>query len=204
DKLPSEFVYEAGSLRVTNAAGTTAAASDDNVKDNTVTLSNLGTLKGGQSLTVSFKVKVSETAKGKINNVALVEGNEPGKPDPTDPTKPVEPGKPVEPKEPEVPVTVPDNPKAGRLDATKSVFDAKGTNIDDKVVQPGDVIEYRVTVRNPLAADTQVDNVKVTDKLPSEFVYEAGSLRVTNAAGTTAAASDDNVKDNTVTLSNLG
>ncbi|MFG5486007.1 LPXTG cell wall anchor domain-containing protein, partial [Enterococcus faecalis] len=59
----------------------------------TLATGDLGSLKGGEGVTVSFKVKVTEKATGTVTNVATVDGNVPPT-TPGQPDIPLTPGKP--------------------------------------------------------------------------------------------------------------
>ncbi len=59
--------------------------------------------------------------------------------------------------------------------------------VDQQRAEIGDVVTYRIEVRNPTAAN--VTNVIVRDRLPDSFHYVANTARLTNAAG-----SDQNIE----------
>ncbi|EUJ39325.1 isopeptide-forming domain-containing fimbrial protein, partial [Brochothrix campestris] len=112
DAIPAGLVYQRGSLKVTGVDGKEKALTDDVVTGQKLATGDLGSLKGGESLFISFKVKVSAEAKGKVVNVATVDGNVPP-PTPGEPDVPLVPEKPttdINVPEIEVPNTPPNKP----------------------------------------------------------------------------------------------
>ena len=93
DEIPAGLSYQAGSLKVTMPDGSTKGLSDEQVNGQTLATEDLGSLKGGEGVTVSFKVKVTEKATGTVTNVATVDGNVPPT-TPGQPDIPLTPGKP--------------------------------------------------------------------------------------------------------------
>ncbi|MGL9999074.1 isopeptide-forming domain-containing fimbrial protein [Enterococcus sp. DIV1444a] len=331
DSIPADLMYEAGSLKVTLPDGTEKALPDDQVKGQELVTENLGSLKGQESLVISFKVKVAKEASGQRVNIATVEGTTP------DPNKPGEPNVPVTPEKPTTKITVPsqiigekfvddvhanqknvgdkltyrlvykhvkdtgqwegvikdtlpanvryqagstkvdgkevadtvwnkqeltipnvslnnekdevvvtfevvleasavdttiknqatakptDNPNypnqpevptnevttkvvpsPGKLEAAKEVFNQEGQSINGRNVTVGSVIEYRITAKNPEARHTIVNNVVVKDSIPTDLLYEKGSLKVTLPDGTEKALGDKQVQGQELVTEKLG
>ncbi|MDB1624833.1 LPXTG cell wall anchor domain-containing protein, partial [Enterococcus faecalis] len=90
---------QAGSLKVTMPDGSTKTLSDEQVNGQMLATGYLGSLKGGEGVTVSFKVKVTEKATGTVTNVATVDGNVP-------PPTPGEPDIPLTPEKPRVVINI--------------------------------------------------------------------------------------------------
>ncbi|MGY3749927.1 DUF11 domain-containing protein [Vagococcus acidifermentans] len=106
DTIPANLSYQANSLKVTYPDGKTADLADASVTGQQLTTVNLGSLKGQESLTVSFKVKVNPEAKGSLVNVANVTGTTP-------PVTPGAPEEPLTPTDPSTEVEVPGGVTAG-------------------------------------------------------------------------------------------
>ncbi|HCW52301.1 MAG TPA: hypothetical protein DG753_00860 [Clostridium sp.] len=112
DEIPAGLSYQAGSLKVTMPDGSTKPLSDEQVNGQTLATGDLGSLKGGEGVTISFKVKVKEKATGTVTNVATVNGNVPQK-TPGEPDIPLTPEKPrvltnvSKKKEPSTPLSIP-------------------------------------------------------------------------------------------------
>ena len=78
------------------------------------------------------------------------------------------------------------------LRITKKIRDKYGNDIYNGVVQPGDTLEYIVTVKN-IGADTSF-NTYVYDTIGNNITYLPGSLKITegaNAGSLTDASGDD-------------
>ncbi|MDV2933833.1 LPXTG cell wall anchor domain-containing protein [Enterococcus faecalis] len=335
DDIPKDLIYESGSLKVTLPTGEEKSLPDEQVNGQVVTTENLGSLRGQESLIVSFRVKVATQATGERTNIATVEGTVPTK-DPNDPSKqgeetPVTPEKPStkievpaaitgekfvngakqtqgnvgeqltyrlvyshvkdtgewrgtikdtlpsnvtyqsgttkvngkvqeddvwnkgqliipsvvlnneqdrieiefqviieasglntkienqgtaspdkDPKDPNTPKEVPTDkvttdvvPGAGKIETTKGVYKNKEA-VDGKTVNVGDVLEYQIHVKNTEAAQTIVNNIRVTDDIPKDLIYESGSLKVTLPTGEEKSLSDEQVNGQVVTTENLG
>ncbi|MGM0007299.1 hypothetical protein IGL46_001400 [Enterococcus sp. DIV1347a] len=332
DSIPADLIYEKGNLKVTFPDGTEKALSDEQVKGQELVTENLGSLKGQESLVISFKVKVDKKASGERVNIATVEGTRPPL-DPNDPNeRPLRPEKPTtkvnvpseieavktvdgvtsnqarvgdklvyrievghkentgewtgswqgeiqdilsehvtyvpsstkvngkamedeklwqnaqltvsditlnndapkivvefevtvnesglgkkivnvgkaisnDPNTPDIetpPVETEILPSPGRLEAVKGVFNQQGEAIDGQGIKVNDVIEYRITAKNPEAAHTIVNNVVIKDSIPADLIYEVGSLKVTLPDGTEKFLLDDQVKGQELVTENLG
>ena len=122
------------------------SVSDKGQVDLANNVSWLITVKGESEYTVKVKVKVLGKALDTLVNQAevIIEDN----------------------KQPTNEVI---NPVVKLIEPKKSVHDFKGVDINGKAVNEGDVIEYRVEVKNPYSQEKQVS---VFDKLPKglEFV----------------------------------
>ncbi|NSN40955.1 isopeptide-forming domain-containing fimbrial protein, partial [Enterococcus faecalis] len=163
DEIPAGLSYQAGSLKVTMPDGSTKTLSDEQVNGQTLATGDLGSLKGGEGITVSFKVKVTEKATGTVTNVATVDGNVP-------PETPGEPDKPTTPETPEVPVGVP-----GEVTGEKLV---NGQSSSTSYV--GDVVTY--TIRLNHTKGTGEWTGSITDKLPENMSYQVGTTTFNGTA----------------------
>lgn|GEM_PF-6688816 len=77
DAIPNGLSYETGTLMITYPDGTTKDLPDNQVNGQQLTTENIGNLKGGETATVSFKVKVNERATGILKNIAMIKGTIP-------------------------------------------------------------------------------------------------------------------------------
>ncbi|GIM93546.1 Ig-like domain-containing protein [Paractinoplanes toevensis] len=75
------------------------------------------------------------------------------------------------------------------LYAPKITTTVTGTDVNGNDLLPGDVIEYRIAVRND-GSDT-ADNLLLSDAVPPHTTYVPGSLTVQGAAVTDATGDDD-------------
>ena len=86
------------------------------------------------------------------------------------------------------------DPNAPNLTLVKAVRDLNGNDIAGGTAQPGQTIEYTLTLRN--AGPTPVANTFIAEYLPPNVSYVAGSTRITagpNAGAKTDARGDDQV-----------
>ncbi|MCH1672738.1 isopeptide-forming domain-containing fimbrial protein, partial [Enterococcus faecalis] len=180
DEIPAGLSYQAGSLKVTMPDGSTKTLSDEQVNGQSLATGDLGSLKGGEGVTVSFKVKVTEKATGTIKNIAKVDGNVP-------PETPGEPDKPITPETPEVPVGVP-----GEVTGEKLV---NGQSSSTSYV--GDVVTY--TIRLNHTKGTGEWTGSITDKLPENMSYQVG----TTTFNGTAVKDADVWKEGTLAVPNV-
>ncbi|MDR0921974.1 MAG: DUF11 domain-containing protein [Lactobacillales bacterium] len=117
-------------------------------------------LEGGEEVTVTFQVKVLESALNTIvKNTALTYE------DPEDPTP-----------TPEVPSEI--VPSAGKLETSKNAYSLDGELLTDKTVYVGEVFEYRIEARNVADPTTIVKGVIIHDTLPKGLVYIPETLQL--------------------------
>ncbi len=86
------------------------------------------------------------------------------------------------------------DPNPPNLTLVKAVRDLNGNDIAGGTVQPGQTIEYTLTLRN--AGTTPVNNTFIAEYLPANITYVANSTRITagpNAGAKTDARGDDQV-----------
>ena len=158
DKLPAELEYVAGTLKVNGVSVTDSADGDRGEYTNGTVKGSFGTVTDTAWHTLVFQAKIMKGQHGDIiKNVGEVSGsnlNVPSRPSEeitiNDPTS-------VDP----IPV----------MESGKEVKDLNGGTI-----QVGDVIEYTIRTRN--TTPNTVKNLKISDELPSELKYVAGSLKV--------------------------
>ncbi|WP_307893403.1 isopeptide-forming domain-containing fimbrial protein [Bacillus swezeyi] len=150
DELPAGLTYVEGSLKASNGG---------EVKfENGKIAANFGDVTDTEWRTVTFQAKVESGYAGKtIKNVAAVDG---GNVD--DPDKPGTDIK-VDPKDPKL-----ESKKiAKNLDAEKDKYEA------------GDTVVYTIKTRNTVT-DSRVENLTISDELPSGLTYVEGSLKVSH------------------------
>ncbi|GIN94131.1 cell surface protein [Siminovitchia terrae] len=173
DTIPSGLSYVAGSLEV-DGQSVTDEKDDDagHVVDGKVT-GNFGDVTDTKERTVSFLVTVDKGQSGKdIKNIAVVGGE-----NTEDPDEPEEEVK-IYPREPKL-----DSKKSSKLEKK-----AEG-NTDAKNPEVGDTIRYTITTKNTIE-DSLVENLVITDMIPSGLSYVAGSLEV-DGQSVTDAKDDD-------------
>ncbi len=173
DTIPSGLSYVAGSLEV-DGEKVTDAKDDDagHVVDGKVT-GSFGNVTDTKDHTVTFLVTVDKGQSGKdIKNIAIVGGENTG--DPDEPEEEVK----IYPREPKL-----DSKKSSKLEKK-----AEG-NTDAKNPEVGDTIRYTITTKNTIE-DSLVENLVITDTIPSGLSYVAGSLEV-DGKQVTDAKDDD-------------
>ncbi|MBD8006103.1 isopeptide-forming domain-containing fimbrial protein [Bacillus norwichensis] len=165
DTLPAGLELIADSLKASHG-GTVEE------KDGVITAS-FGDVKDTEWRIVTFKAKIKSGQSGKdIKNTAKVTVDE------------IE-----EPEEPTTTVKV--DPKAPKLDSKKSSKLEKKAegNTDAKNPEVGDTIRYTITTKNTIE-DSLVENLVITDTIPSGLSYVAGSLEVDGKQVTDAKDED--------------
>ncbi|HAP2864805.1 TPA: isopeptide-forming domain-containing fimbrial protein [Enterococcus faecalis] len=184
DLLSEHVSYVKGSTKIDGQAIDDAQLWDNaQLKVADITLNN-----SKPKMIVEFEVTINESGLGKkIINVGKAISTDSDTPDIETP-----------------PVETDVLPSPGRIEATKAVFNQAGTAIDGKAVKVNDVIEYRITAKNPEAPHTIVNNVVIKDSIPADLIYEKGSLKVTLPDGKEKALTDDQVKGQEVVTENLG
>ncbi|MGX7418679.1 isopeptide-forming domain-containing fimbrial protein [Carnobacterium gallinarum] len=157
DTIPTGLIYQAGSLSVD---GTPITNGDSNVTGQDLSV-NIGTLQEGQSKTLSFMVKVTETTKNGSKNTATTTGTV--TPDPNKPTE--------ETKLPPVNSNTVVSNRAPDPEFKKTISKSKAVK--------GDELTYKLVLTNGTAEYTGdlLDGV-VKDSLPAEVVYKAGTTKV--------------------------
>ncbi|WP_217451429.1 isopeptide-forming domain-containing fimbrial protein [Metabacillus niabensis] len=151
------------------------------------------TLQAGETATITFQVKVLESAVSTtVENIATAY-------DPDQPLDPDEPG-----KDPSNPITTPPAetevvPGAGELSSAKAVFNREGEAIEGQKVKVGDQLTYKITAENIKAATTIINNVKVVDNIPEGLSYVPGTLTVNGEA-----KDDSAVNRQVVTVADIG
>jgi len=123
DNIPEGLSYVPGTLTVNGEA-----KDDSAVNGQVVTVTDIGSLKGGEKVEVAFTVTVTEDATGEITNIATVEGTVPGEiPGGSEqPTKPLNSGS-----------------------KTKLPADITLSKVVDKeTVRVGDIVTYTIEAKN--------------------------------------------------------
>ncbi|MGX7418610.1 isopeptide-forming domain-containing fimbrial protein [Carnobacterium gallinarum] len=150
DKLPKGLTYVEGSV---SSEGADPKPTSLTVKDG-VLIAEYSTIRDTKTRSIKFRVTVNQDAVAKtpIINQATIDDH-------------INP-----PDEPEVPVIPVDPlivPTIGNLETEKLV--------DKKTAKIGDVVTYRITVKNTIVNST-LKQVSISDTLPAEVTYVEGSL----------------------------
>ncbi|WP_174879675.1 isopeptide-forming domain-containing fimbrial protein, partial [Metabacillus niabensis] len=188
DPLPANVELVSGSTTLNGAA----LADEDVWSEGQLAVSPV-TVKAGETATITFQVKVLESAlNSTVENIATAY-------DPDQPLDPDEPG-----KDPENPITTPPTEtevvsSAGELSSAKAVFNSEGKAIDGQKVKVGDQLTYKITTENIKDATTIVNNVKVVDDIPAGLSYVPGTLTVNGEA-----KDDSAVNGQVVTVDDIG
>ncbi|MDL2211817.1 DUF11 domain-containing protein [Erysipelotrichaceae bacterium OttesenSCG-928-M19] len=171
DTIPEGLTYVAGTLELINADGTTSKLDDSNVSGQNISV-NVGTLKGLETVKLSFEVVVDEGKEGAMVNIASVTGE-----DPIEET--------VEDDSEEVTITsiIP------ILTATKVVADASG----DGIVENGEGFTYNIYVKN--IGQGTAKNVVITDLLNDTELTDSTIKSITVYKDDVEVASDIAIKD---------
>ncbi|NRG34245.1 isopeptide-forming domain-containing fimbrial protein, partial [Niallia circulans] len=178
DKLPANVELVSGSTELDGKA----LADKDVWNEGQLTVTPV-TVKAGDKATITFQVKVLESALNTtVENIAT--GH-----DPDQPNDPIE----TPPTETEV------VPSAGKLSSKKAVFNADGEAIDGQKVKVGDQLTYKITAENIKEATTIINNVKVIDDIPEGLSYVPGTLTVNGEA-----KDDSAVNGQVVTVDDIG
>ncbi|MGC6770175.1 isopeptide-forming domain-containing fimbrial protein, partial [Enterococcus sp. LJL51] len=149
DAIPEGLIYQAGSLAVDGTA-----YPDSHIQGQNLSI-NVGTLLENETKTITFKVKVTATAKGEITNIADVTGK----------------------------VTYPDGTEGDSTDDDEVLnYRAPNPTIEKTVVTPangivmnGDEVTYRLVVTNGDANTGTMTNGVVTDSLPAGLKHVANT-----------------------------
>ncbi|GIN87120.1 hypothetical protein J6TS2_35060 [Heyndrickxia sporothermodurans] len=150
DELPTGLEYVEGSLKVSHEG-------KGEFKDGKIT-ANFGDVKDTEWRTVTFGATIKSGQSGnKIKNVATVGGDNIEEPD-----------------KPENETTV--DPKDPKLESKKIAVNAEEGKEKFEV---GDTIVYTIKTRNSVT-DSLVENLKITDELPTGLEYVEGSLKVSH------------------------
>ncbi|WP_179190498.1 isopeptide-forming domain-containing fimbrial protein [Candidatus Enterococcus mansonii] len=120
-------------------------------------------IPAGETRIITFKVRVSEDAKGKINNTATVIGEDKDKNE-------------LPKKDDTVDVTV--YPKPGNLEIKKSVLNSNKKEIPNGVVAEDSIITYQLVIKNTVPGNSEVLNASIEDKIPAGLIYQKDTLRV--------------------------
>jgi len=156
-------------LPPTGASGSGWACS---ISGQNVSCTRSDALAAGASYpTITVNTSVSPTAPSSVSNTATVSGGGDGNAANNSSTD-----------------TVAINPRPASLSFTKSVTDTNGG-----IVEAGDILEYTLTVSNAASAGTAT-NIVLTDPIPANTSFVAGSLTITsgaNAGGKTDGSGDD-------------
>ena len=81
---------------------------------------------------------------------------------------------------------------------TKNVYSVNGDTNNTTKAQPGDIVRYKITVKNTAAVATAV-NVNVTDTLPNGFNYVSGSSSAT-WSNNGSSSQDPSISGNTLSF----
>ncbi|MGX7244867.1 isopeptide-forming domain-containing fimbrial protein [Enterococcus quebecensis] len=142
-------------------------------------------IPAGESRTITFRVKVSEKAKGKINNSATIIGLDQDKNE-------------LPKVDHNVDVAV--YPKPGKLEIEKLVFNKENTEIENGIVAKDSIVTYQLAIKNTVTGTSEVLNATIEDKIPAGLEYQKDSLRVVEKPATvtvkelTVSNSPDTVK----------
>jgi len=158
DKLPAELEYVAGTLKVNGVSVTDSADGDRGDYVNGTVKGSFGTVTDTAWYTLEFQAKIIKGEHGDvIKNVGEVSGSNLNIP-----------------SRPSEEITINDPNSADPAPVLESGKEAKDLN--GGTIQVGDVIEYTIRTRN--TTPNTVKNLKISDELPSELKYVAGSLKV--------------------------
>lgn len=200
DTLPAGLEFIPGSLKVDGNPVTDDYDNDNGHYASDQVAGHFGEIWDTKWHTLEFRAKIVGNAGQTIRNTGEITGDnidEPGRPTkeitveeggtpPVNP--PIDP--PVDP-----PVTPPDvtQPDVTPPDVTTPapVIESRKTlrDIHGGVIEVGDTIEYTISVRNTVAG-SHVSNLVISDILPAELKYVAGSLKVDGQSVTDAVDSD--------------
>ncbi|GLF91787.1 hypothetical protein Saga11_30460 [Bacillus safensis] len=173
DKLPEGLAYVEGSLKVDGQAATDAKDEDNGDYTKGTVTGQFGDIKDTDWHTVTFEAKITKDQAGKtIQNTASVTGGNTPPDEPTTETK-------IEPRDPKL-----ESEKTSQIQQK-----AKG-NTDEKQVEAGDTLLYTIKTKN-LVEDSVIKDLVISDKLPEELEYVAGSLKVDGQAVTDAKDEDN-------------
>ncbi|MDH5059322.1 hypothetical protein QFL40_15290, partial [Enterococcus faecalis] len=187
DTLPSNVTYQSGTTKVNGKV------QEDDVW-NKGQLIIPGVVLNNEQDRIEIEFQVIIEASG-LNTKIENQGTASPDKDPKDPNTPKE--------VPTDKVTTDVVPGAGKIETTKGVYKNKEA-VDGKTVNVGDILEYQIHVKNTEAAQTIVNNIRVTDDIPKDLIYESGSLKVTLPTGEEKSLPDEQVNGQVVTTENLG
>jgi len=173
DNLPEGLAYVSGSLKVDGQAVTDAIDNDAGEFANGMVTGHLGDVTDTDVHTVTFQATVTSGESQKdIQNVATVGGDNIDEPD-----------------KPAAQIHV--NPKTPKLESTKSgILEKKmDGNTDAKDPEVGDTLLYTISTHNTVT-DSLVKDLTISDPLPKDLTYVAGSLKVDGQAVTDATDND--------------
>lgn len=166
DELPKELEYVTGTLKVDGVSVTDNVDSDRGEYANGTVKGKLGTVTDTAWHTLAFQAKIIKGEHGDIiKNIGVVGGDNLNVP-----SRPSE----------EITVSEP-------VPAIESQKEAKDLN--GGTIHVGDVIEYTIRTRNT-TQNGVVNNPEISDKLPKELEYVAGSLKVDGQSVTDAQDGD--------------
>jgi len=171
DKLPAELEYVAGTLKVNGVSVTDNADGDRGEYVNGTVKGSFGTVTDNAWYTLVFQAKIIKGEHGDvIKNVGEVSGSNLNVP-----------------SRPSEEITINDPTSADPAPVLESGKAAKDLN--GGTIQVGDVIEYTIRTRNTASA-TSITNLVISDELPKELKYVAGSLKVDGQSVTDAQDGD--------------
>ncbi|KPN13020.1 cell surface protein [Bacillus australimaris] len=173
DELPEGLAYVEGSLKVDGQAATDAKDEDNGDYTKGTVTGQFGDIKDTDWHTVTFEAKITKDQAGKtIQNTASVTGGNTPPDEPTTETK-------IDPRDPKL-----------ESEKTSQIHQKAKGNTDEKQVEAGDTLLYTIKTKN-LVEDSVIKDLVISDKLPEELEYVAGSLKVDGQAVTDAKDEDN-------------
>lgn len=184
DELPKELEYVVGTLKVNGIPVTDSDDGDKGEYANGTVKGSFGTVMDTAWHTLVFQAKIIKGEHGDIiKNVGVVSGSNLNVP-----SRPSE----------EITINDPTSTdSAPVLESGKEVKDLNGGTI-----QVGDVVEYTIRTRN--TTPNAVKNLKISDELPNELKYVAGSLKVNGQSVTDAQDTDKGSYFNSIVSGQFG
>lgn len=181
DQLPKGLTYVPNSLELTIGDTVTALKDEDTINIEKQAIDALvGTLKGGEFATLTFKVTVTKEASGEITNIATSKGNVIT--EPTDPKLP-EKDKPTKPAE-----TNDSDPVQNHVPPKPTIQKEVGRNVGEEIHNAKeneklqtfneDTLTYTLTVANEKNAGVLFNGEIEDKKLPDEVRYIAESTEI--------------------------
>lgn len=181
DQLPKGLAYVPNSLELTIGDTVTALKDEDTINIEKQAIDALvGTLKGGEFATLTFKVTVTKEASGEITNIATSKGNVIT--EPTDPKLPEE-DKPTKPAE-----THDSDRVQNHVPPKPTIKKEVGRNVGEEIRNAKenenlqtfneDTLTYTLTVANGKNAGVLFNGEIEDKKLPDEVSYIAESTEI--------------------------
>ncbi len=196
DPLPAGIEPAAGTFALAVDGGEAIAVNDAAYDGETRTIAvTCGDLWGGHSVVLTFEAVVGEAALGTDGaNIAEAHGTVPSKDPDARPESP-DAGRPATPPTDapaattppaEPPTIIPNDPEDGDVTIAKS---AESLVREDGTTRVGDVVRYRITLRNNGPATGWMDAV-IRDDVPVGIEPVSETIRLTLPDGSTVAVDD--------------